>query len=947
MRVLNVAEKNSVARAVSELLSNRQCRSQQSCARYSPVYTFQYTVPELGPCEMVMTSVAGHLLELDFVPPYNKWHGCEARQLYDAAVVKSVNQGNEDVKRNLQQQARGCQVLVLWLDCDREGENIAFERSVDAALVASDIHRAISRLVDPNEHEARAVDARQEIDLRIGSSFTRLQTLLLQNKFNWSAWLPAGRESMLLSYGPCQFPTLGLIVQREWEVQAHIQEPFWSITVAYRASGESCDFSWDRHRMFDRAAAVVLHELCLESNLATVTKVDGRQRTRAAPVPLSTLEMQKRASQYLRIPGERIMRLAEELYQAGYISYPRTETNQFDTQYDLRALVGEQQQSPQWGGFAQRLVSNELWRWPRAGGSDDKAHPPIHPTKSFTEGGQSEKGRLYEFIVRHFLACCAKDAVGFETKVHIDVGGEGFTATGLMVTERNFLDVYPYERWGSNANLPVFREGQQFQPASIQLKEGQTQPPPRLSERDLIAKMEEYGIGTDATVADHIQKQAGSCTQEEGLWWLDRGYATKDVGTLLFSPTALGEALISAYRKMGLANLWQPGLRGVIESNISAVARGQRTKVGGERESVLQEAMDAFRQDFANAQRQASILVQEVAAIVFGGAAAALQGGGGPGGGGAGGGAGQPFASCTCGAQLELVTDGEGLPFVKCASYPICRRQIVFPPNATTGVDITDEACTSCTHGPVRKLQLRFRQRSLPMGHAPLQVSCVICDQQLQRLLHTIGGQERRPEELMGQPRVGAGRGRARGEGEGRPQEQEQQVTGEAGQQHLAAAEGQPEGAEVGQALRLLQGAAAGGEQAAGGKSAGREGGAGRPEAGATSLRSQLTCLQCNTSHVGDTRTTGPQQVAHETDEATKDSIRHAAEGKPGEAVKDIGEMAKNAARGAKESAKLMYDSLKDKVAGKTEDVKEQASQAADQASAKAEELKDRTKSSF
>lgn len=65
-----------------------------------------------------------------------------------------------------------------------------------------------------------------------------------------------------------------------------------------------------------------------------------------------------------------------------------------------------------------------------------------------------------------------------------------------------------------------------------------------------------------------------------------------------------------------------------------------------------------------------------------------------------------------------------------------------------------------------------------------------------------------------------------------------------------------------------------------------------------------------------DDRTTGPQQVAHETDEATKDSIRHAATGEPGKAMGDIGEMAKNAARGAKESAKVMANSLKEKVKG-------------------------------
>lgn len=88
-----------------------------------------------------------------------------------------------------------------------------------AALVPSDIFRAINNLVEPDENASKAVDARQEIDLRIGAAFTRLQTLRLQNAFDWGPLLPNGRDRMLLSYGPCQFPTLGLIVQRLWCVQ--------------------------------------------------------------------------------------------------------------------------------------------------------------------------------------------------------------------------------------------------------------------------------------------------------------------------------------------------------------------------------------------------------------------------------------------------------------------------------------------------------------------------------------------------------------------------------------------------------------------------------------------------------------------------------------------------------------------------------------------------------
>lgn len=77
----------------------------------------------------------------------------------------------------------------------------------------------------------------------------------------------------------------------------------------------------------------------------------------------------------------------------------------------------------------------------------------------------------------------------------------GSSPAGLMILERNWLDVFTYTTWGGNANLPNFVEGQTFMPHELLLKQGNTQPPPRLSERDLIAAMERYGIGTDATVA--------------------------------------------------------------------------------------------------------------------------------------------------------------------------------------------------------------------------------------------------------------------------------------------------------------------------------------------------------------------------------------------------------------------------------------------------------------
>lgn len=85
------------------------------------------------------------------------------------------------------------------------------------------------------------------------------------------------------------------------------------------------------------------------------------------------------------------------------------------------------------------------------------------------------------------------------------MGPETFVAKGLVVLERNYLNVMKYERWDGHL-LPDFTVGQVFQPSSLLLRESVTHPPPLLSEADLIAVMDENGIGTDATIAEHISK---------------------------------------------------------------------------------------------------------------------------------------------------------------------------------------------------------------------------------------------------------------------------------------------------------------------------------------------------------------------------------------------------------------------------------------------------------
>ena len=128
IRVLNVAEKPSVAKEVSRVLNGGSLPpSRQGPSRYNTIWEFPYTV-ENRQCTMAFTSVTGHLMEVDFEPAHKSWHACNPGVLIEGApVVKQVARDKGPVAENLQKEARRASWLILWLDCDREGENIAFE----------------------------------------------------------------------------------------------------------------------------------------------------------------------------------------------------------------------------------------------------------------------------------------------------------------------------------------------------------------------------------------------------------------------------------------------------------------------------------------------------------------------------------------------------------------------------------------------------------------------------------------------------------------------------------------------------------------------------------------------------------------------------------------------------------------------------------------------------
>lgn len=604
MRVLCVAEKPSIAKSITEILSGGRWDTRNGRHQYIRNYDFLYNLaPPLGNgrgANFTVTAVLGHLTSSDFDDDHRKWGSCDPFALFDAPVITFVDQKLKTVESNLQIEARNADILMIWTDCDREGEhigsevvaackkvnrNILVKRARFSAIIPAQIHQACRQANDLDMRQADAVATRISLDLKVGSAFTRLTTMTLQVR------VPDLAEQ-LISYGPCQFPTLGFVVEQYTRVQAFVPETFWYIFVALEREHEdgepsTVEFRWKRNHLFDLDLAAVLYEQCTVNPQTRVLKVESKPATKWKPLPLTTVELQQSGSRLLHMTPKRILDLAEKLYQKGIVSYPRTETDQYDPKFDFNSLIQKQTLDNQWGAYAQKLLDGAFQK-PRNGRKNDKAHPPIHPT-AHAGNLEGDERRVFELITRRFLASCSTNAEGQNTTVEISIADEIFSTTGLVVLRRNYLEVYPYDKWATHA-LPNFEEGEVFIPDVIDLKEGTTSRPSLLTEADLVGLMDKNGIGTDATIAEHIAKI------------IERGYVTEkqEARIKYLVPSTLGIGLVEGFNAIGFdRSLSKPHLRRETEHRMQLICDGVR----GKRE-ILQTTIEEYKEVFVKARRE-------------------------------------------------------------------------------------------------------------------------------------------------------------------------------------------------------------------------------------------------------------------------------------------------------------------------------------------------------
>lgn len=629
--VLHVAEKPSIGQAIAVGLCKGSPRYRSG--KGLPVHEFSDPAfpkaPKAKSCLHRVTSVAGHVFSVDFPQEFQSWDSVDPAELFDAPIKRKPTKGS--VVKHLQDEARGVDFIVLWMDCDREGENINFEvldccmhlmksgggnsnydrvyRAHFSAINASDILKAYHALGKPDKNQSLSVDARQELDLKVGVAFSRFQTRFFQGRYG-------DLDSSVLSYGPCQTPTLGFCVQRHIDIETFTPEPYYVLELGISKRGRSLRALWDSGRSFTRKKVEDLRAKAIEEDrFAVVSSVVMRDKKQGRPVPLNTVALLKACSKALGIGPHAAMQTAERLYLSGYLSYPRTESTAYPKSFDVTGALKEQASDNRWGEYVRGLLRDGPNK--SRGGVDMGDHPPITPCRSARSGELSgDMARVYDLVVRHFIASVSPDAVWRSTCVVFclpSLESKGtFTLRGKEPVSPGFLSVLLHKEYGDDRGLdngdedeeersiPEFVEGEKVPlmnaleggesqkvtvavagnaRATLHLKEKMTSAPGYLTESELIGMMEKHGIGTDASIPTHIEN-----IQKRNYVYLESGRK--------LHPNKLGMVLVQGYHQID-STLVLPQIRADIEGECNKIAKGLATK-----EQVVKNAIRLFKEKY-------------------------------------------------------------------------------------------------------------------------------------------------------------------------------------------------------------------------------------------------------------------------------------------------------------------------------------------------------------
>ncbi|OHA58558.1 MAG: DNA topoisomerase I [Candidatus Vogelbacteria bacterium RIFOXYD1_FULL_44_32] len=464
-----------------------------------------------------------------------------------------ISKDKYKVVADLKSLAKKAEEVVLATDPDREGEAIAWH--IKEALGLKKPKRIVFHEITPEAVQEAIKHPRQiDDDLRQAQEARRVLDRLFGYDLSGLIWT---KLRYGLSAGRVQSPALRILVEREKEIEAFIPEQFWVITAEMKtASGTSIPFTCSLEPKTEAEANTITKKAKQEAwKIKDISETEAKRNPRA---PFTTSTLQQTASSRLGYSPSVTMRLAQKLYEKGFITYMRTDSTNLSqqAQAEIKSIVSRE--------FGAEHFSANIYS--KKSKNAQEAHEAIRPTHVTTKsaGFSDQEKRLYKLIWERTVASQMAPANILRTKVTAvcaDKSVPDFLANGSQVLYSGWLLADPRAR-GEDVDLPKLKANEKLELISINSEGKTTLPPPRYSEAGLVKELEKRGIGRPSTYAPTIKTI------------IDRGYVEKEARSL--KPTDIG-VLVSDFITEHFADYVSDTFTAEMEDELDEIASGKRS----------------------------------------------------------------------------------------------------------------------------------------------------------------------------------------------------------------------------------------------------------------------------------------------------------------------------------------------------------------------------------
>lgn len=459
------------------------------------------TIEKFLGADFKVVSSYGHIRDLD---KGNK--AIDKTANYNPKYI--VPKDKEKLVKELKKQAKESEEIWLATDEDREGEAISWHLCEVLGLNPEQTKRIVFHEITKSAIQS-AVENPRTIDLNLvnAQQARRILDRLVGFELSPVLWRKISIKSSL-SAGRVQSVAVRIVVEREREIQAFESESSFRISAIFDvkdASGRVVPLKAELARkLADEKAANEFLQSCVGAGF-TISDIQTKPASKSPAPPFTTSTLQQEASRKLSFSVTRTMQVAQKLYEAGNITYMRTDSVNLSDQALNAAAAAIA------GDFGDNYVQTRRYRTKSSGAQE--AHEAIRPTyfDKKNAGSSNDEKRLYDLIWKRAVASQMSDAKLERTTVKIDIStnSDQLTAKGEVLLFPGFLKLYIESTddetdEDTSGMLPPLKAGESLTLNNMQARERFTKAPPRYNEASLVKKLEELGIGRPSTYAPTI-----------------------------------------------------------------------------------------------------------------------------------------------------------------------------------------------------------------------------------------------------------------------------------------------------------------------------------------------------------------------------------------------------------------------------------------------------------